>query len=139
MGRWLEVLSERPPADADGYAQRCPLIVAEITPHPLLGAGRCLPRAFRDRFPMLDLVREDSSAYVDEWLWLDAPQVEVLLGELRRVRRLCRREEFLAGMNARRFYDFWRQDESPEKCEAWLDRIERVLDAEGGRWVLVSL
>jgi len=139
MGKWLEVLRQRRPDGADGYSERLPSIVAEIAPHPLLRAGRCLGREHRKFFPALDLVRENSPAYVNEWLWLDEQQTEELLGELRRIRRISRRQEFLAGLDGARYYDLWRQGESPEKFEAWLDRIEQALGAEGGRCVLLAL
>jgi hypothetical protein len=139
MGKWLEVLRDRPPEGADGYAERRPSIVAEIAPHPLLRAGRCLGREHRRVFPALDRIREDSPAYVDEWLWLDERQIGAVLEELRRVRRICRREEFLAGLDGRRYHDLWRDGDSPETFEAWLDRIEQVLGSEAGRWALLAL
>jgi len=138
MGRWLEVLTERTPDDVS-YAGRLPYRVDEIAPHPLLAAGRCLGRAHRPLFPMLDLVREDSRAYVDEELWLDERQMREVLAELRRVRRVVRREEFVAGLDGRRYDQLWRRDDAPGKLEAWLDRIEQALQAEGGRWALLSL
>ncbi len=139
MGGWLEVLSQRPAPGADGRCDRIPLLIDEIAAHPLLRAGRCLGREHRRLFPMLDLVRADSPAYVDEWLWLDERQVAALLDELRRARRIGRREEFLAGLDGRRYHDLWRRDDDPDAFEASLDRIERALEAEGGRWVLLSL
>jgi hypothetical protein len=139
MGKWLEVLREKPPAEADGYFKRRPSIVAELAPHPLLWAGRCLSRAHRTLFPTLDLVRQDSTAYVDECLSLDELQTKELLRELRRVRRICRRQEFIAGLDGQRFYELWRNGETPEAFEAWLDTIENALDVESGRWVYLSL
>jgi hypothetical protein len=115
------------------------LFQAEITPPPLLRAARCLGREHRRSFPALDLVREDSPAYVVEWLRLDERQIGAVLDELRRIRRICRREEFLAGLYGRRSHDLWRDGDSPERFEAWLDRIEQVLGSEGGRWVLLTL
>lgn len=139
MGKWLEVLRERPPEGADGYSERRPSIIAEIAPHPLLRAGRCLGREHRKFFPQLELVREDSSDHVNKWLWLDKRQVEEVLDELRRVRRICRREEFVVGLDGGRYYELWRQGEPPEKFEAWLDRIEQALGTVGGRWILLAL
>jgi hypothetical protein len=139
MGKWLEVLRERPSDGADGCEERLPYLVDEIAPHPLLWAGRCLSHAHREFSPILDLVHFGSGAYDGEWLWLDELQKEELLDELRRIRRISRREEFLPGLDGRRYYDLWRRDESPERFEAWLDRIEQALGAEGGRWVLLSL
>ena len=138
MGKWMEVLSRRP-GDTVGYAGRRPLILAEMAPHPLLQAGLCLGREHRGLFPMLDLIRMDSPAYVDEWLWLDEVHMAELLAELRRVRRIGRREEFLPGLDGRRYYDLWRRDDDPRAFEAWLDQIEVVLGLEGGRWALLTL
>jgi hypothetical protein len=118
MGKWLEVLRERPPVGADGCRERRPHLVAEIASHPLLWAGRCLGRAHRGSFPMLDLARAGSTAYLDGGLWLDEFQKEQLLDELRRIRRIGRREEFLPGLDGHRYYDLWRRGESPERFEA---------------------
>ncbi len=137
MGKWLEVLSERLP-DTVGYHDRRPLRLAEIAPNPLLEAGRHLG-LYRPQFPMLDLVRRDSPAYVDEWLWQDCDQINELLAELRRIRRIGRREEFLTGMDGWRYHEIWRGPDPHERFDAWLDKIEEALDVEGGRWALLSL
>jgi hypothetical protein len=137
MGKWLEILRERPPETLD-RSGRLPLILAEISPQPLMEAGRHLG-PHRPKFPMLDLVRQDSSAYVDEWLWLDREQMDALLAELRRVRLIGRREEFLTVFDGQRYYDLWRGSSAPEPFEVWLNRIEKVLGAANGRWALLSL
>jgi hypothetical protein len=137
MGRWLELLRERPPLGADDYAQRRSLLIGEIAPHPLLWAALCLSRERRQLFPALDRVREDSTDYIDEKLWLDARQAGELLQELRRLRRTCQRQKFLTGMDGRRYYDLWRRGESPEQFEEWLDQIEALLAAAQGDDVLL--
>jgi len=141
MGRWMEVLEEKPPAGADGHAERRSLVVGEIAPHPLIGASGFLKSEHRAAFPALDRVRAGSGAYVDERLWLSSAEAEQLLTELRRVRRLCWREEFLAGLDGRRYYDLWRQGETSERFEEWLDGIEGLLAAAStcGRWIVISL
>jgi hypothetical protein len=137
MGKWMEVLRERPP-DTLEHSGRLPLILAEIAPNPLMEAG-CHLGSYRSHFPMLDLVRRDSPAYVDEWLWLDRDSMDQLLAELRRIRRICRREEFLTGLDGPRYHELWRGNDLPETFEAWSDKLEAALGVEGGRWALFSL
>lgn len=99
MGKWLEILGERPPDSLD-HSDRMPLMLAEIAPYPLLEVA-CYLGSHRMRFPMLDPVRRDSPAYVDEWLWLDCEQMGDLLAELRGIGR---REEFLTGLNGQHYW-----------------------------------
>jgi hypothetical protein len=140
MGGWLEVLRERPSADADSYSQRQSLLIGAYGCHPLVKASRYLGRGYRGAFPALARVCVQSSAYDDESLWLDAHQANDLLAEFRRVRRIARREEFLTGLDGGRFADLWREGEAPEDFEALLDRIEDLLAAaDGPRWVHLSL
>ena len=140
MGGWLEVLSRRPPTDADGYSQRRSLIVGELACHPLVKASRYLGREHREIFPTLARVCVDSPAYDGESLWLDDRQAGELLAEFRRVRRIGRWEEYFTGLDGHHYYDLWREGEDPEDFEARLDRIEALLSAaEGGGWVHLSL
>jgi hypothetical protein len=140
MGGWLEVLRQKPPDGADDYSRRLPLIVGEYACHPLVKAIRYLGREHRGTFPALARVCVDSPAYHGESLWLDDRQSGELLAEFRRVRRIGRWQEFLAGLDGRRYYDLWREGKAPEEFEAHLDRIEALLAAaEGGGWVHLSL
>ncbi len=140
MGGWLEVLTQKPTAGAEGWKDRRSLIVDECACHPLVKASRYLGREHRPFFPALVRVCSNSPAYDSESLWLDDQQAADLLDEFRQVRRISRREEYLAGLDGRRYYDLWRQDEIPEKFEAQLDRIEALLAAAvRGKWVHLSL
>jgi hypothetical protein len=141
MGKWMEVLKEKPPPGEDDLTRREPLIIGEIFPYPLMRAGQCLKRDWRSLFPTLARVRLRSPAYVGEWLWLDSREAERRLDELRRIRRLCHRQEFLEGFDGPRYYEFWRQDDAQERFEGWLDQIESLLASAvtGDCWVLLSL
>jgi len=138
MGRWLEVFSEGPGSDAAG---RRPPLDDGVAPDPLVTASRHLGHDCRGDFPWLNHVRDGSSAYTGGRLWLDARQSGALLAELRRVRRIARREEFFAGMDGRRYLDLWRHGEPPEAFDARLDRIESLLAlaADSGGWARLSL
>lgn len=138
MGRWLEVFSERPGSDDAG---RCPPRDECVAPDPLVTAAQHLGYDCRGDFPWLNHVYERSSAYSGGRLWLDARQSAALLAELRRVRRIARREEFFAGMDGRRYLELWRRVEPPEAFDTHLDRIESLLAlaADNGGWVRLSL
>jgi hypothetical protein len=76
------------------------------------------------------LVRVDvqSDAYVGEHLWLDASEAAELLEETRKLRRICRREEFIQGLHGDRVWDLWRRNDTSEAFDAWLDRVEHMLE-----------
>jgi hypothetical protein len=85
MGRWMQVVRECVPFWHERFSE---FVVNEAAPHPLMYAARCLSRSHRERFPMIELVRFDSDAYVSEELWLDSASTERLLEEFRRLRRI---------------------------------------------------
>src|SRR4051812_37582560 len=127
----MEIVQEQPPEgqryDTDEYRR---LIVGECAPHPLLHAARAIQAGSRrgrnssDAFPMLDRVRLDSRWYVDEDLWLPPSDVVQLLDEFTRLRRVCRYEEFVLGLDGRAVAARWRDMDAPVEFEWWLDVIE---------------
>jgi hypothetical protein len=78
-------------------------------------------------FPMLEAVGLHSNRYVDENLWLDAAEVGRLIEEFRRLRRICRREKFITGLDGPATYEAWRSDERREDFDGWLDKIDALL------------
>ena len=137
MGRWMEVLTY-PPADVDlDPSRRKEFVVGEVAPNPLMNAANCLPRSGRRHFPMLDHVALHSSAYLDEHLWLSAKESEKLLDEVRRLRRICRREEFVHGLRGDDIWSFWRGADNAGEFDQWLDSIEHLLAiaVSRGYWV----
>ena len=109
-------------------------VIGELAPHPLMHAfsGLCQANlgkreSIRRQFPMLEAVGLHSNRYVDEDLWLDAVEVSRLFEEFRRLRRICRREEFITGLDGPATYEAWRSAERREDFEAWLDEIEALL------------
>jgi hypothetical protein len=144
----MEIVQEQPPEGqrhhTDEYKR---LIVGECAPHPLLHAARAIQAGSRrgwnssDAFPMLDRVRVDSSWYVDEDLWLPPADAFQLLDEFMRLRRVCRDEEFVPGLDGRALAARWRDMDEPAEFERWLDAIEGLLwqAVEGGHWVRLML
>jgi hypothetical protein len=149
MGRWMEVVRKQPP---EGKRQHSPeyetLVVGAIAPHPLLSAARAIEVGSRRSghsanqfFPMLARVELTSPSYVDEDLWLLPDEVEGLLDEFRRLRRVCQHQEFVPDLDSRKAYAVWRGLRPSAEFEAWLDQIEALLSqaAEGGYWVRLML
>jgi hypothetical protein len=81
----------------------------------------------REQFPMLEAVGLRSDRYVDEDLWLNAAEVEQLIDEFQRLRRVCRGEEFITHLDGPASYEAWRRLEQRQDFEAWLDDIEALL------------
>jgi hypothetical protein len=144
----MEVVREQP---TEGQCHHSPeykrLVVAEAVPYPIMWAARAIRAGSRagrnpgDQFPLLDRVREYSPDYVDEDLWLPSDAVARLLEEFVRLRRVCRWEEFVAGLDGKATVTAWRGVWSPEEFERYLDSNERLLRqaVEGGWWVRLML
>jgi len=139
MGWWMEIHRERITPDENGTYQ--PLVMGETAPHPLMYAARCLGRVNCARFPLLNMIRFDSEAYIDETIWLDADAATRLLDEVQRLQRVCRREEFISGLDGTRFAECWRDGESSDDFELRVDSIEALLTlaASNNYWVLLLL
>jgi hypothetical protein len=138
----MEVHRQRPTAEDEAQGRYETSLVDELAPNPLVDAARSLGRRGRPHFPMLDCVRSGSDAYEGEHLWLDAHEAQELLRETQRLRRICRREEFIHGLDADRVWTYWRGEyTSSEAFARWLDRIEDVLEtaAREGYWVHLAL
>jgi hypothetical protein len=144
----MEIVQEQPPeGQRDHTAEYQRLIVAECAPHPLLYAFRAIRRGSRggrmssDVFPMLGRVEGGSQWYVDEDLWLSPAEAVQLLDEFTRLRRVCRGEESMPGLDGRLVATRWRDVEAPAEFEQWLDVIEGLLweAFEGGHWVRLML
>ena len=76
---------------------------------------------------MLGAVGLCSDRYVKEDLWLSAAEVEQLIDEFQRLRRVCRREEFITHLDGPASYEAWRTLEQREDLETWLNDIEALL------------
>src|SRR5262245_20920844 len=130
MGRWMEVVR----AQRDHGSSREENVVGEIAPNPLIDAFHALCQGnpgkgetVRKHFPMLEAVGT-SDRYADEEMSLQAEAIERLLGEFQRLRRICRREEFITGLDGPSAYGAWRTSWQPEEFERWLDSIEKLLE-----------
>ena len=145
----MEVVRRQPPPGQRDHDQAYrELVVREIAPHPLMYAFGALCQAnpgrheaIRNCFPTLEAVGLGSPRYTDEDLWLNADELGPLLEELRRLRRVCRREEYLTGIDGAASYEAWRKSDRPEDFDSWLDKIEAmVVDAwESGYWVRLTV
>ena len=140
MGRWMEVLRRRPPPGAMLPDYR-PDILGEAVPYPLLDATRRMPKALRPQFPQLCRVQLRSEFYEDEEQFLSSREAGLLLEELLLLRRLCRREAFLPGFDAAKFYQFWRGLQDAGQFEASLNHVEDQLQlaVREGAWVRIML
>ena len=145
MGRWMQFVRRRPTQRQQGRDQIYEdFVVREIAPHPLMHAFGALCQAnpgkrevIRECFPTLEAIRPDSPGYTDEDLWLNADELGQLLEEFQRLRRVCRREEYITGIDGTASYEAWRKPDPRECFDSWLAKIEAMLvDACGsGYWV----
>ena len=141
----MEVVRQQPPQGQRDHDQVYEeLIVREIAPHPLMYAFGALCQAnpgkrevIRKCFPALEAVGLGSPRYADEDVWLNAEELGQLLAELRRLRRVCRRQEYVTGIDGAASYEAWRNSDRPEDFDSWLDKIEMLLIGAfgSGYWV----
>src|SRR5262245_5249442 len=107
MGRWMQVLRRQQPETPSGQHTACEdWVIAETAPHPLMHAFGSLCQAnpgkrelIGNQFPILKAVGIGSGRYVDEHLWLKPHETGLLVQELERLRRLCRREEYIKSLD----------------------------------------
>ena len=131
----MEVLRTQPPPGQRNHDESHErFVIGEIAPHPLMYAFDQLCRAnsgkretIEKHFPLLAAVSLNSNRYLNEDLWLDATEVGRLVEEFRRLRRICRREEFIATLDGQTTYEAWCGVEPREDFEGWLDKIEALL------------
>jgi hypothetical protein len=82
----------------------------------------------------------------NEIQYFDGHQVRKLLEELRRLRRLCRREEFFPGLDVEVFWSRWKAGRklaagaSDQDFQRQLDRTEAFLEEAlvEGRWLVLE-
>lgn len=105
-------------------------IIDEIAPHPLIYCSKYLPKNLRQEFPIINRLDLHSSKWVDEFQNLDSDKIPSLYLEFKRLRRLTRMEEFLNGLDNKKFLEYWKGDEEESNFNAYLDKIEKfILDA----------
>jgi hypothetical protein len=118
----MGVVRQQPPQgqrDHDQVYEQ--LVVREIAPHPLMYAFGALCQAnpgkrevIRKCFPALEAVGPGSPRYADDNLWLNVEELGQLLQEFRRLRRVCRREEYVTGLDGAASYEAWRNSDQPD-------------------------
>ena len=77
---------------------------------------------------MLFRVRPKSDYYEDEELWLAPSQVVTINDEFRQLRAVCRRNEFITGLEGSVVYEHWRDRYEADAFEDWLRGLESVLE-----------
>ena len=127
MGRWMEVLRERPPIEKGRESPEWVPLREGVAPHPLLNAAGAVRSPAEAHFPALYRVRLGSPEYEDEELWLSAAEAESLLADFRRLRAVCRRESFIPGLDGAEVYGRWRGAASASDFERQLDDLDADL------------
>jgi hypothetical protein len=141
VSRTLEILREKLPFDQDTYTNRKPFRVSEMAAHPLINAATYISRKNKPHFPLLSFINVHSGNYQDEALWANADQTYALLQELKLLRKTCRYEHSIHNFDAGAFYKTWRNEDSDQEFQLWLDEIEQALAIaiENNHWIRLSL
>ncbi len=105
MGKWMEVLNQKPPYEYPGWEEYEKLIVKELAPHPIIYCYVFLAKNLRNQFPYLKRLSINSGYYIEEEQLLNPKEVELLLKEFIFLRKLTHREVFIQGFDAKIFYE----------------------------------
>ncbi|MDJ0597035.1 MAG: hypothetical protein QNJ72_44940 [Pleurocapsa sp. MO_226.B13] len=134
-------MTKRPSDEEPYFQKRAELIVGEISASPLIGAARLIGRNAKEQLPALHRLRWDSGNYDGEDLWLNPTEVDFLLQDFRRFRRVGVYEDFIHGLDAGQIQQLWERYNWQNDLEEWLDRIDTLLEqaVENGYWVHISL
>jgi len=131
VGRWFEIRSDAP---SDAWPLPQEAVVREGAPYPLIRVAPLLGRALRAEFPQISRTWVGSGAYDGELLWLTAAEVSILSEEWSRFTRICRREEFIRGLDGRALFERLRESSlEPARLEedliefgGWLSKAARL-------------
>lgn len=116
MGRWMEALNN------DGY------VIDEIAPYSIIYCSRYLPKKILDEFPIITGLDLHSEKWIDEIQVFKSDEISELYSEFRRIRRLAKMEEFIPGLDNKKFLGFWKGEEiSESKFQAELDILEKFI------------
>jgi hypothetical protein len=114
---------------ADRHADRRGHGVEWRHPGALIYAWSAFPKPLRALLPQFKRLAFNTDAWREsETQVLARAEVAELLEELRLVRRICARLEFLPGVDGARVHAVWRGQDDPAEFETDLDEIERFLE-----------
>ena len=119
MGRWMESIS------ANGA------VIKEIAPNSIIHCSRHLPRKVRNEFPIIAGLDLDSEKWSDEVQSFEGSEISQLYSEFLRIRRLINMEEFISGLDNKKFLKCWKGEGLKEsEFQGELDFLERfIIDA----------
>ncbi|WP_299278003.1 hypothetical protein [uncultured Psychroserpens sp.] len=116
MGRWMESIND------NGN------VIDEIAPHSIIHCSRHLPKKIRYDFPIITGLDLHSEKWIDEVQYFKNDEISQLYSELIRIRRLSKMEEFISGLDNKKFLEYWKGNEMKEsEFQVELDFLEKFI------------
>lgn len=116
MGRWMKSINDR------GN------VIEEIAPNYIIHCSRHLPKKVRVEFPIITELDLHSKRWKDEIQYFKAAEITELYSEFIRIRRLTKMEEFISGLDNKKFLQFWKGEEiENSEFQAELDLFEKFI------------
>ena len=116
MGRWMESINN------DG------IVIEEIAPNSIIHCSRHLSEKIRNEFPIITGLDLHSEKWIDEVQSFKTNEILKLHSEFSRIRRLTKMEEYITGLNNKKFLEYWKGKEMNEsEFQAELDLLEKFI------------
>ncbi len=116
MGRWMESINDKEN------------VIDEIAPNSIIHCSRHLPRKIRNEFPIITGLDLHSEKWIDEIQRLNNSEISELHSEFTRIRRLIKMEEFISGLDNKKFLEYWKGDQMKEsEFQIELDTLEKFI------------
>ena len=103
-------------------------VIEEIAPNSIIHCSRHLPKIIRNEFPIITGLDLHSDKWIDEVQKFETNKISELYSELVRIRRLTKMEEYISGLDNKKFLTYWKGNEiSESEFQKELDQLEKFM------------
>lgn len=103
-------------------------VIDEIAPNSIIHCSRHLPKKVRNEFPTITGLDLHSEKWIDEVQTFKTNEIRELHSEFSRIRRLTKMEEYITGLDNKKFLEYWKGKEMNEfEFQAELELLEKFI------------
>ena len=116
MGRWMQSINDKGK------------VIDEMAPHSIIYCSRFLPRKIRSEFPIITGLDLHSEKWKGEVQRFKHNEISQLYLEFTRIRRLTKMEEFISGLDNKKFLEYWKGNQmKAAEFQIELDLLENFM------------
>lgn len=103
-------------------------VIDEIAPNSIIHCSRYLPKKVRNEFPTITGLDLHSEKWINEVQTFKTNEISELHSEFSRIRRLTKMEEYITGLDNKKFLEYWKGKEMNEfEFQAELELLEKFI------------